>query len=646
MLESLKKEVYEANMDLPKYDLIKFTWGNVSGIDRAGGYVVIKPSGVPYEDLTPEKMVVVDMEGNPVEGSLHPSSDLPTHLELYRAFPEIGGVVHAHSTYATAFAQAKTPVRAYGTTHADVFYGDVPCTRELTDAEIETDYEANTGKVIAQTFADLDYAAIPGVLVSCHGPFTWAKTPAKAVENMAVLEECARMNSITLLANPGVPTIGQAILDKHYFRKHGKNAYYGQAENPFDKLLRGRDDCPCGRKHSVLLKEIVFEKNAYLQAKRVISAYTESGKVTMVCDENTYKAAGQALAAQYPFYDTVILRAEGLHANDDAVAELDRRLKPDTDLLVAVGGGTVHDITRYVGHRRDLNFISVPTAPSVDGFTSGVASMTFGGTKVTSTARAPIAMLADTEVLRNAPMRLIASGVGDLLGKYTSLLDWKVAHILTGEHICDYIISLQEDVLSTLVSNMDGLCQRDESCINNLFYGLVLSGLAMQMYGSSRPASGAEHHISHFIEMEVINGTVDYYHGEKVGVGFAMVCDRYKTLLSMKAPRVAASYSFPESEIRTVYGKLCERIAKENENDCLSQVDLTRIPACFEEIQALVQTLPTGDEVRQMLRKVGAPATLTDLGLPETDAETICRYSPYVRNRLTLMRTMRVLTAQ
>jgi L-ribulose-5-phosphate 4-epimerase len=227
MLNDLKKSVFEANLSLVKHGLVIFTWGNVSGIDREQGLVVIKPSGVSYDDMTASDMVVVDMDGKVVEGKLRPSSDTPTHLVLYKAFPNIGGIVHTHSSWATAWAQAGRPIPALGTTHADYFYGSVPCTRKLTQQEIETAYEVETGNVIAETFGNLDPDAISGVLVNNHAPFSWGKTPGDAVHNAKVLEEVANMAYHTLQINPSA-TIDQFLLDKHYFRKHGKDAYYGQ----------------------------------------------------------------------------------------------------------------------------------------------------------------------------------------------------------------------------------------------------------------------------------------------------------------------------------------------------------------------------------------------------------------------------------
>lgn len=224
MLENIKKEVYESNMELYHSKLVIFTWGNVSA--RHEDYVVIKPSGVKYELMKPDDMVVLDLNGNIIEGKLNPSSDTPTHIELYKTFSNIKGICHTHSNYATSFAQGGKSLEAYGTTHADYFYGDIPCTRELIKKETEKDYEINTGKVIVETFKNKDYNAIPGVLVKHHGVFSWGKSASDAVHNAIVMEEIAKMNFQTILLSG--EKLPQYILDKHYNRKHGKNAYYGQ----------------------------------------------------------------------------------------------------------------------------------------------------------------------------------------------------------------------------------------------------------------------------------------------------------------------------------------------------------------------------------------------------------------------------------
>lgn len=232
MLEEIKKMVCEANLELPKYGLVTFTWGNVSAIDRESGLLVIKPSGVEYDRLTPEDMVVVDLNGKKIEGRYKPSSDTPTHVELYKAFPEIGGIVHTHSTYATSWAQAGRSIPCYGTTHADYIYGEVPCVRCLTADEIAENYEENTGHLIVKEFLRMckDPVSVPAVLCKNHGPFTWGKDAAEAVHNAVVLEEVARMAYLAESINHHIQPAPKELMDKHYYRKHGANAYYGQQE--------------------------------------------------------------------------------------------------------------------------------------------------------------------------------------------------------------------------------------------------------------------------------------------------------------------------------------------------------------------------------------------------------------------------------
>lgn len=236
MLEELKKIVLEANLELPRKGLVVYTWGNVSGIDRKKGLVVIKPSGVEYEELKLEDMVVVDLDGEVVEGDLRPSSDTPTHIELYKAFPTIGGVVHTHSEWATSFAQANLAIPAFGTTHADYFYGEIPCTRYMTSEEINGEYEKETGKVIVETFKNINPEYVPGVLVNEHGPFSWGKDPMEAVYHSVVMEQVAKIafNTMSLRSLRSLRSVNnsmdKALLDKHFLRKHGKNAYYGQGK--------------------------------------------------------------------------------------------------------------------------------------------------------------------------------------------------------------------------------------------------------------------------------------------------------------------------------------------------------------------------------------------------------------------------------
>lgn len=228
MLDALKHEVLAANLELPRHGLVTFTWGNVSAIDSNRELVVIKPSGVSYDNMTADDMVVVDLDGNVIEGSLNPSSDTPTHLALYKAYEQLGGVVHTHSSYITSWAQAGRAVPALGTTHADYFYGEIPCTRALTQTEINGDYEYETGNVIIETIADQDPMSIPGIIVYQHGPFAWGKNAMDAVHNAVVMEEVAKMAFRSITINPHLAEIDRGLLDKHYLRKHGANAYYGQ----------------------------------------------------------------------------------------------------------------------------------------------------------------------------------------------------------------------------------------------------------------------------------------------------------------------------------------------------------------------------------------------------------------------------------
>ena len=228
MLEELKQKVYEANMELQRKGLVIYTWGNVSGIDREMGLVVIKPSGVDYDTMKAEDMVVLDLNGNIVEGKYKPSTDTPTHLVMYNTYPNIGGVVHTHSEWATSFAQAGLSIPAFGTTHADYFYGDIPCTRDLTDDEINGEYEKETGNVIVETIGDRDPLEVPAIVVKNHGPFAWGKDPDNAVYNAVVLDKVAQLAYNTMTLNTRVDKVNQTLLDKHYLRKHGVNAYYGQ----------------------------------------------------------------------------------------------------------------------------------------------------------------------------------------------------------------------------------------------------------------------------------------------------------------------------------------------------------------------------------------------------------------------------------
>lgn len=410
----------------------------------------------------------------------------------------------------------------------------------------------------------------------------------------------------------------------------------------FSNVLKSIENCSCGKSHSVHLQKIVFEENAIAKAPEVFKEFSKNNKVMMICDDNTYLAAGKTLEEIFDFYKIVKLDSNNLHANEKAVDKVLDALIPEIDLYVAVGSGTIHDITRYVAAQTKVDFVSVPTAPSVDGFVSTVAAMTWNGAKKTMPAVAPIAMVADINILAAAPKRLIAAGVGDMIGKYTSLMDWKLGNIVINEEICEHLFEIEMAATEKVASNIDKISLGDKESIGDLFYGLVLSGIVMQMWGNSRPASGSEHHISHFIEVGAMGLNSDAYHGEKVGVGLALVCDKCKQVLSVleNGSQKAIDYSLPKDKIIEIYTAISDEIFAENEKDCLNGVDEKRVLECIDDIKDLIRKLPSGDEIRAMLKKVGAPATLEDIGVSSEYKNEIIRYSPFVRNRLTFMRLL------
>ncbi len=405
-----------------------------------------------------------------------------------------------------------------------------------------------------------------------------------------------------------------------------------------------KEDCSCGKKHEVYLKKLIIGPNVIDKLPSVIDEMGDFSKITMVCDDNTYKVAGEHIESICKIFKTIKLDPENLHANEIAVELVEKELDSDCDLMIAAGSGTIHDITRYVAFKKGLQFISVPTAPSVDGFVSTVAAMTMKGVKCTLTAVCPIAMIADSKILAASPMRLIAAGVGDLLGKYTALADWRIGNILTGEPVCDYIVGLEEKAVAEVKNNIDAIKNRDINAIESLIYGLVLSGLAMQMWENSRPASGAEHHISHFIEMKVLGNEDSAYHGEKVGVGLALVCDEYKKLAgTVTDEHIVNKYDgLSEAYIKERFSHLADEIIKENEKDVLRLVNPDTLKEKLSEIFKVVEELPTGDEIREILKGFEAPYRLSQIGLKNEDLSTVLEYSPLVRNRLTLMRLKRM----
>ncbi len=412
-----------------------------------------------------------------------------------------------------------------------------------------------------------------------------------------------------------------------------------ETERLFEELCGRNTACSCGRTHTFTLKKLVLHEGALAELPTLIAALGDFHNMVMICDGNTYQVAGEAVEKMLKVH-TVCLDPHGLHANEHGVAAAESLMPDKCDLMLAVGSGTVHDITRYIAYQRGVDFVSVPTAASVDGFVSSVAAMTWKGVKRTLTAVSPIAMLADSKILAEAPRALTASGVGDLLGKYIALFDWKLGTLLTGEYYCPEIVKMEEDALKALIENIDLIASASPKATETLMYGLVLSGLAMQMAGNSRPASGAEHHISHCIEMEVFNDTNPALHGEKVGVATCMVSDVYHALATKRADALgfAPENGVGAEEIERIFEKLHEQIKEENKSFSLPEDMGARLAANWERICELIGEIPTGDALRALLKASGGSTTLSDLGLDESLAPKLFRYSPMVRNRLTLMR--------
>lgn len=402
------------------------------------------------------------------------------------------------------------------------------------------------------------------------------------------------------------------------------------------------EDCPCGQKHVIAVEEVVVESGAISRLPGFLQKHGFR-RAAIVCDDNTWQAAGKAVQELIGPCDVACLSPDHLHATEKAVAQAQKLLPADADVLVAVGSGTVHDITRYIAHDRNVPFLSVPTAASVDGFVSTVAAMTWYGFKKTIPAVSPIAVFADADIFPNAPYRLTASGVSDLLGKYTALADWKIAHLVTGEPICERVVGLEEKALRTVSENLDKIRAKEPEACTHLLVALLLSGLAMQMVGNSRPASGAEHHVSHLLEMEILNPTLDAYHGEKVGVGLVLagqVYHRDAELLRNGAYEIP-SYAGLDTEVlrREVSSDtLYEAIRKENDPDPLSKIDTASLREKVPGIVTILDEVPTEEKLRSMLTQAGAPTSLRNIGADEGLREKIISLSPYVRNRLTYMR--------
>lgn len=398
--------------------------------------------------------------------------------------------------------------------------------------------------------------------------------------------------------------------------------------------------CSCGCSHEMTTRAAVIEAGCLKEFESYMKKFGLTGKRGTVYDRNTYQAKGLTR----PYADQeIILNPENLHANEIATAQVLKQMEPDIDVLIAVGSGTIHDITRYCAHERGIPFVACPTAASVDGFCSTVSAMTWEGYKKTLPGVAPDLVLADIDVIKEAPMSLALSGIGDILGKYTALADWKIAHALKGEFFCPVIEGMTRDAVQAVYGCCEKIEAKDEEAFVQLTHGLLLSGLAMQLMGNSRPASGAEHHISHIIEMEpsllAVHSSAS--HGEKVGVGAAIVSGEYHRLAEIEdiSPYVRPYHFLSEEEMERLYGeKLLAPVLKENQNDCMGDVTPDMLVAAWPEIRKIIAEIPTEEELLALYAKIGAKKTLEDIEIPANRLEKLLRYSPSVRNRLTLMR--------
>lgn len=408
--------------------------------------------------------------------------------------------------------------------------------------------------------------------------------------------------------------------------------------------------CGCGKNHHIEVKEILIEEGVVEKLEEAMSDgfLKEYISPLLICDTNTCKVTEEIMEDIYDRCQVLVLDAEGLHADQHAIEVVENNMEEDIDLILAVGTGTIHDISRYVAFQYKIPFISVPTAASVDGFVSTVAAMTWNGLKKTVPAAPPIAVYADSNIFAAAPRRLNASGVSDLFGKYICLADWKIAHMLTDEYICDEIIELEEKALRTVRSCLDDIAQGDRESCEKLMYALILSGLAMQMVGNSRPASCAEHHLSHLWEMEVINEPLDALHGEKVSIGTLIVLREYNRIA--RAIREGRCRVLSEREddtelLEKTFGKkhLLEGIIEENTPDPLEEVSPARLESCLSEIADIIEELPREEELVHAMDKAGCKQSVYEIGLTEEIIPQSLKLAPYVRRRLSFLRVSRML---
>lgn len=402
--------------------------------------------------------------------------------------------------------------------------------------------------------------------------------------------------------------------------------------------------CACGKTHEAVTGRIVIEAGCLGKFAEYAAAAGLAGRAAAVYDGNTRRAAG---LIPPPAAQEIVLSPDNLHADEKSTAEILRSVAPGTDYLIAVGSGTIHDCTRYCAAKLGIPFVSCPTAASVDGFSSPMCAMTWNGCKTTLPGVPPVLVLADLDVIRQAPRALALSGVGDVLGKYTALADWKIGHLLTGEYFCQRLESLTRRAVQEARGSCGLLAQNSPEAYEKLTFALVLSGLAMQFCGNSRPASGAEHHISHFLEMNPCVPPVSSsaLHGEKVGVGTLAVSRLYHRLARTEniAPFVKPYEPVDAELVRRVFGPTADAVLAENKGDCLAAVSPEKVIESWPAIRKIAEEIPSEEELLPLYREIGAKSSPEEIGVESAAMEQILRYSPYVRNRLTLMRLRRML---
>ena len=404
--------------------------------------------------------------------------------------------------------------------------------------------------------------------------------------------------------------------------------------------------CVCGETHEAVTIHIDTAEGA---SERMPQKLREHGytRIWMVCDTNTYAAAGEMverlLNADGMLSGKTVLTHEHVMADEFSV-ETTKNSLGEFDALIAVGSGTVHDITRYVAFDLNKPFISFPTAASVDGFVSGIAAMEFGGIKVTAPSRAPVMLFSEPEIIMNAPARLTCAGIGDLMGKYTSLADWRMSHLLTGERFCQHIYDMMAEAVEIVRKSIPGIAAGTAEAHRSLMDGLILSGLAMQLFGNSRAASSGEHHISHFLEMGLVPGAdQSALHGEKVGLAEVQVLNLYKTIDIDKLLRLPLRFRDVEADIRSAYGELSDEIIKTNTPNCTTGLVPELIEKNLDEVKRIYASLPSGDELHELMAGVGCVVDPGSIDCTDADMEYCLKYSCYIRNRVTLMRLNRTL---